>query len=219
VPHPGHHDEPEDRWSDSSASPGDNVSRITWLHPRRRAARLAAAIGVVLGVLCIVLGTLALVVELGPRSPAKPRLTAHGPGEHSGSGNGQPQSFQVRGPGPHDIAWSFSCPRGQTGFKMADSRSAISSNPGVNWPGAHGSGLWLDLRDGGHRVVIITMCSWHARVFGPTSTPGPSRSDQPQQATPAAHTQAKQHGNDKHRHKKKAHHHRQKHSPARAGGD
>jgi hypothetical protein len=218
VPHPGHQHQPGDRWSDGSRSPGGDVSRIGWLHPRRRAVRLAAAIGVVLGVLCIVLGTLALVVELGPRSPGKPPLTAHGPVEHSGSGNGQPESFRVRGPGPHDIAWSFSCPRGQTGFKMADSRSAISSNPGVNSLGAHGSGLWLDLRDGGHRVVIITMCRWHARVFGPGSAPGPSRSDQPQQATPAAHRRHKGHGFDKPGHKK-AHDHRQKHSPAPADGD
>jgi hypothetical protein len=219
VPHPGHHDKPEDRWSDGGASPGGNVPRIAWLHPRRRAARLAVAIGVVLGVLCIVLGTLALVVELGPRGPGKPPVTARGPVEHSGSGNGQPESFRVRGPGPHDIAWSFNCPRGQTGFKMADSRPATSSKPGVNSRGSQGSGLWIDVRDGGHRVVIITMCRWHASVFGPGSTPEPSRSDQPQRATPAAHRQSKQHGYDKHRHKKKAHHHRQRHSPAPAGGD
>jgi hypothetical protein len=213
VPHPGHHHEPADRWSDGGASPGGHVSKIGWLHPRRRAARLAAAIGVVLGVLCIVLGTLALVVELGPGRPVKPYLTASGHGKYRGSGIGRPQSIRVHGPGLHDVRWSFRCPRGLAGFKMADSGAGLASNPGVSSEDARGSGLWPDPRSGGHGVVIITKCTWHARVIRPS--PSPERSKHEARAT---NPHNKHHGYDKPGHKKKAHHHKHNHQPAPADG-
>jgi hypothetical protein len=222
VPHPGHHHEPADRWSDDSTMPGGHVSKIGWLHPRRRAVRLAAAIGVVLGVLCIVLGTLALVVELGPGRPAKPYLTALGHGKYTGSGVGRPQSIRVRGPGPHDVEWNFTCPRGQTGFKMADSGAGLASNPDVNSHDARGSGLWQDLRSGGHGVVIITKCTWHARVFRPSPTPEAS-SGKHRHAAVGKNPHNKRHGYDKPGHKRNAHHHKHKHSrspaPAPAPAD
>jgi hypothetical protein len=216
VPHPGHQHEPADRRSDGGISPGGHVSKIGWLHPRRRAVRLAAAIGVVLGVLCIVLGTLALVVELGPGRPAKHYLTADSHGEYKGSGTGKPEIIRVRGPGPYEVVWSFSCPDGQTGFKMADGRAAISSNPGVSSSSARGSGLWKDLRPGGHRVVIITKCRWCARIIRPTATPAPSSKQQHGALTTNPHN--KQHGYDNPGHERKAHHPRQNHSPWPADG-
>jgi hypothetical protein len=218
VPHPGHQHEPADGWSDGGTPPGGRVSKIGWLHPRRRAVRLAAAIGVVLGVLCIVLGTLALVVELGPAHPAKPHLTAFGHGRYEGSGNGQAESIPVGGRGPHVVAWSFRCPRGKSGFKMAIGRPTNPSSPGVNSPDVHGSGHWLDPRNGRHSVVIITKCNWRARVFKPNPTPKPSNSSGHQHGALTTNPHNKQHGYDKPGHKRKAHYPRQNHSPGPAGG-
>ena len=219
MPHPGHHHEPEDRWSDGSTSPGGNISRIGWLHPRRRAMRLAAAIGVVLGVLCIVLGTLALVVELGPRSPAKPGLTARILHSYKGSGGRKPKEIQVPATGHFEVDWSFSCPLGQSGtFKIADNPAAAAGNPDFSRSGASESGKWLDVGDGRPSLVVISDCRWHAKVLRPKGTPEPSHGSQHQHGTLAAHRRHKGHGYDKPGHKK-AHHHRQKHSPAPADGD
>ena len=215
MPHPGHQHEPGDRWSDGSRSPGGDVSRIGWLHPRRRAVRLAAAIGVVLGVLCIVLGTLALVVELGPRHPAKQRLMAR---IYGGPGNEGPKRIRVPPTGHFEVDWRFSCPPGQTGtFKLADNRRAAAAHPDVNKSGASKSGHWRDVGDGRRTLVVISSCSWHARVV-PKATSGPSQGGNHRHGMLAAHRRHKGHGYDKPGHKK-AHHHRQKHSPAPADGD
>jgi len=215
VPHPGQHHEPEDRWSDGSTSPGGNVAKIGWLHPRRRAVRLAAAIGVVLGVLCIVLGTLALVVELGPRHPAKSRLAAR---FYRGSGNEGPKRIHVPATGHFEVDWSFSCPLGQTGtFKIADNQRAAAAHPEVNKSGASKSGQWRDVGDGRRTLVVISTCKWHARVV-PKATSGPRQGSNHQHGTLAAHRRHKRPGYDKPGHKK-AHHHKQKHSPAPADGD
>lgn len=218
MPHPGHHHEPEDRWSDASTLPDGPFSKIGWLHPRRRAVRLAAAIGVVFGVLGIVLGTLALVVELGPRHAAKPPFTASSPRSYHGSRTTQGKRIEVPTSGHFEVDWSFSCPLGQAGtFKIADDAEAAARNPDVKRSGQNGSGQWRDVGDGQPTLVVISSCRWHARVV-PKATSGPSQGSQHQHGTLAAHRPPKRHGYDKPGHKK-AHPHKQKHSPAPAGGD
>jgi len=172
VSQPGQH-RSEGQWPAGSMLPGGGSPRIGWLHPRRRAVRLAGAIGVMVGVLCIVLGTLALVVELGPRHPGKPQPTAHT--AYTGHGNGQPQSIQIPGPGPYEVDWSFNCPSGHTGaIKLGGSRDAATANADLA-KGHHGHGSLLDRRTGTDRALyVVSTCHWTVNVHRPSPTASPT---------------------------------------------
>lgn len=200
-------DQPEDRWSDGNTPPSGEVQKTDQPRPRRRALRLAAAIGIIVGGLCIVLGTLALVVELGPHNSGKHQPTARLTATFKGHGNKHPRRILIPGPGQYEVAWSFSCPPGRTGgFKMAESRAAVAGNAEVKYPGRRGSGTWLDPRTARKRTLfIVTDCNWHVNAVPASSaTPSPGRGDQ--HKTLVSHAHKKHHGRKAHPHKKQHRH-------------
>jgi hypothetical protein len=182
--------------------PDGGSPRIGWLHPRRRAVRLAGAIGVMVGVLTIVLGTLALVVEMGPRHPGKAQPTAQT--AYTGHGNGQPQSFTLTGRGPSQIDWSFSCSDGRTGtFKIADSRAAVTA---ANATSGHSrNGTFRDRRTGTRRLFVVSTCDWRVHVSNASPSASPSPDAAPPH-TPPGHKHKKHHRHKKHRGQTNAHH-------------
>jgi hypothetical protein len=205
LPHPGQRDHPEDRWSDASTPSGGEFPRADLPRPRRRALRLAGAIGIIVGGLCVVLGTLALVVEVGPRRATV--LT------YQGHHTERPKQIKITWPGSHEVAWSFTCPPGRTGtFKMAGSRAAVTGNAPVAASGPNGNGHWLDRRTQRRRsLFILADCSWEFKVFRPASTasaapqPGPGDNHNPgnQHRPGPANAHKKYHGHKKHPHTKR----------------
>jgi YD repeat-containing protein len=194
VSQPGQH-RSEGHRPDGSTPPGGRSSRIGWLHPRRRAVRLAGAIGVMVGVLCIVLGTLALVVEMGPRSPGKAQPTAQTT-SYQRHGNGKLQSVTIPGRGPFKVDWSFSCPHGRTGtFKIAGSRAAVAA---ANATSGHSrKGTFQDLRAGTRHLFIVSTCAW--AVHFPHASPSPSPTpDDAQHHTPPGHKPKNHHRHKEH---------------------
>jgi len=212
VPHPGQRDHPEDRWSNGSAPSGGDVSKADLPKPRRRALRLAGAIGIIVGGLCVVLGTLALVVELGPRHPGKARPTPRATLLTKGHRTERPRRIKIPGPGSYEVAWSFTCSPGRTGtFKIAFSPAALAEGAGVTDSGPSGNGHLLDSRTGSRRsLFIVSDCSWKVKVFRPASTasaaPHPGRGDnlklKHQHRPVVRNAHNKHHGHQRYPHKK-----------------
>ena len=191
---PGQH-RSEGQWPDGGTPPGGRSSRIGWLHPRRRAVRLAGAIGVMVGVLGIVLGTLALVVEMGPRSPGKARPTAQTT-SYQRHGNGKLQSVPLPGSGPFQVDWSFSCRDGRTGtFKIAGSRAAVTAANATSGHSLHGT--FRDRRTRTRRIFVVSTCDWRVHVSNATPSASPSP-DPASQHTPPGHKHKKHHRHKKH---------------------
>ena len=215
MPHPGQRDHPEDRWSNGNAPSGGDVSKADLPRPRPRALRLAGAIGIIVGGLCVVLGTLALVVELGPRHPGKARPTPRATVLiYKGHHTERPRRIKIPGPGSYEVAWSFTCPPGRTGtFKMADSRAALADGADASLTRApSGNGHLLDSRTGSRRsLFIVSDCNWEVKVFRSASTasatpqpgPGDNRKLKHQHRTVVANAHNKHHGHKRYPHKKK----------------
>jgi len=202
VSQPGQH-RSEGQWPDGSTPPGGRSSRIGWLHPRRRAVRLAGAIGVMVGVLGIVLGTLALVVEMGPRSPGKARPTAQTT-SYQRHGNGKLQSVPLQGSGPFQVDWSFSCPHGRTGtFKIAGSRAAVAAANAIS--GHSKKGTFRDHRTGTRHLFVVSTCTWVVHVARASSNASPTPHAAPQR-TPPGHKHKNHHRHKKHHGQPNAHH-------------
>jgi len=212
VPHPGQRDHPEDRWSNGSAPSGGDASRADLPRQRPRALRLAGAIGIIVGGLCVVLGTLALVVELGPRHPGKARPTPRATFLTKGPHTERPWPIKITWLGNYEVAWSFTCPPGRTGtFKMADSRAALADGRGVAASGSSRSGVWPGRSTPGRRsLFIVADCSWKVKVSRPASTAsatpqpgtGDNRKPKHQHRTVVANAHNKHHGHKRYPHKK-----------------
>lgn len=213
MPHPGQRDHPEDRWPDGRTPSSGEVPQADLPRPRRRALRLAGAIGIIAGGLCVVLGTLALVVELGPRHPGKARPTSQATILiKTGHDTESPERIKITWLGRYEVAWSFTCRPGRTGtFKMADSRADLADGADVTATGSSRSGVWPD-RSTPRRgsLFILADCSWELKVLRPASTasaapqPGSRDNRKPkhQHRTVVANANNKDHGHKKHPHKK-----------------
>jgi hypothetical protein len=179
--------------------------------------RLAAAIGTISGGLCIVLGTLALVVELGPRQPGKPRPTAGATLTYRGEGAQHLRKIEIPGPGLYGVAWSFRCPQGQSGdFKIADTQAAATGNAGFMHSGNSGQGNLLDDRTGRRTLFVAADCKWRAIVRPVTSTPtAPQQGNGGHHGAPVPYPHHKHHGYDKRMHKNDPHGHGREYPPGR----
>lgn len=152
-------------------------------HHGRRALRLLAAIGAVLGALCLVLAAMGLVVELGPHH--RRAVTAF-----RGYSTDPPK--KIRLPRRYGIAWSFSCPAGRVGTFSVD--AASDGGPGTpksTMSGQRGQGTWRARRGRPARsLYIVSDCDWRARLIPPPGTSSP----EPQ---PGGNGQKKHHGHGK----------------------
>jgi hypothetical protein len=171
-------------------------------HPRgRRPLRLLAAIGAAVGGLCLVLATLELVVQLGPRHPgtATPVASAI-----RGSGSDRPAKIHL--PRRYMITWSFRCPPGKRGTFWLDSASA--SGPGRTEQRASGprrSGTWRPRSDESARdLYVVSDCAWSARLIPPDETASPApratgRHGRRHRRHGDQHAQKKHRGHSKHK--------------------
>jgi hypothetical protein len=222
VPHPGQRDHPEDRWSNGSAPSGGDIPRAGQPRQRPRALRLAAAIGIIVGGLCVVLLTLALVVELGPRHPSKARPTPRASVLlYNGPHTAHPKPINITWLGNYEVAWSFTCRPGRTGtFKMALGRAALADGADVVASGSSRSGVWVGRSTPGRRsLFLVSDCSWKVKVFKPASTasaapqpgPGDNRKLKHHHRTMVAIAHNRHHGHKKHPHMSKVRQRRPRH--------
>jgi hypothetical protein len=197
--------------------PGSRVFRKGRHCPRGRALRLAAAIGTIVGGLSIVLGTLALVVELGPRQPGKPRPAAGAVLTYSWHRTQRPRKIEIPGPGLYSVAWSFRCRPGRTGgFKMADTQAAATANAEVTDSGPRGQGNWLDDRTGRRSLYVAADCNWQAIVRPVTRAPAaPQQGNGGHHGAPVPYPHHEHQGYDKHLHENNPHGHGRENPPGR----
>jgi hypothetical protein len=198
VRHSGQHRQPDNRRPDERTATGREVAWNGWQQPHgRRALRLIAAIGTIVGGLCVVLATMALVVEFGSRSPGPPKPTiGRTLATYSGPGAQPPRPIPIPRAGTYGIAWSFSCRPGQSGaFTVEDRSDPATSKADIAASGTSGKGTWWDRRTRTVRTLyVIADCSWKARVVRPATAGAPTT----QAGNDAAHKPKHQHKNRGH---------------------
>ncbi len=191
MPRSGQHRQPQGRQPDDRAQPGDDKTWAGWQRPHgRRALRLVVAIGTILGGLGLVLATMELIIELGPRQADPPkRVAGRTLVVHRGGRTGHPTKIPLPGTGRDAIAWSFRCPPGQSGaFSLKDHPG--SNKTEVSRSGNHAHGVWLDQHARPLRsLYVVAACDWTARVVRPRQTRGPA----PQPGHRATHKPKHQH--------------------------
>ena len=207
--HSGQHRQPDGRRPDERTAPGREVAWNGWQPAHgRRALRLIAAIGTIVGGLCVVLATMALVVEFGSRPPGPPKLTiGRTLGTYSGPGAQPPRPIRIPRSGLYGIAWSFSCRPGQSGaFAVEDHSDPAVSKADITATGTSSKATWWDRRARTVRTLyVIADCSWKARVVRPATTVAPTT----QAGSGAAHKPKHQHNNRGHgQHRQKKHKHK-----------
>src|SRR5690348_6910493 len=94
-----------------SQMPGSGQHRQPQRRTLRRPLRLLAAIGIILGGLCLVLAMMGVMIELGPHQPQL--VAGRTLGTYQGLRTKHPMKILVPHAGLFGVAWKFRCPPGR----------------------------------------------------------------------------------------------------------